>query len=57
MESNSKTEKLILDDEKNLFELKENKNISDFENSNINKSFYKKINVLIYQFILRSGCF
>lgn len=33
METISKTEKLILEEEKNLFELKENKNISDFENS------------------------
>lgn len=28
------TEKLILDEERNLNDLKDNKNISDFENSN-----------------------
>jgi len=33
METNSKTEKLIIDEEKNFYELKENKNISAFENS------------------------
>lgn len=33
METISRTEKLIIDDEKNLFELNENKNITNFENS------------------------
>ena len=33
MEKNSKIEKLIREDEKNFFESKENKNISDFEKS------------------------
>jgi hypothetical protein len=47
METNSKTEKLIIDGEKNFYELKENKNISAFENSIFNSIL--KINKKIYQ--------